>query len=399
MLAFVMVLLVLTGAPRDAVSDAQPQRGAWLGGLLLKAGLEVSSYSDSDHVEVFTPVLSASVESPLGGWSVGGRYLVDAVTAASSDIVATASPRFREVRHAAAASASYKPGDIGGAGHASISVEPDYLSISAGANATWEIAQKNLVLLAGYTYGHDTIGRARTAFAVFHRELERHTITAGSTWVVGRATLMSLIGDVIVERGDQSKPYRYIPLFAPGRAVDIPAGASFAVVHDARADERPLESLPLARDRFSVMARFAHRLRDSTLRIEERLYIDTWGLKASTTDLRYIFEVTPRLALWPHVRGHLQTGVDFWQRAYELIPHADGSLMVPSIRTGDRELGPLHTLTSGGGGQIDLSGRPGARRWVLTLQADGVFTRYLDALYLTSRSALFTAISLDATFD
>lgn len=73
--------------------------------------------------------------------------------------------------------------------------------------------------------------------------------------------------------------------------------------------------------------------------------------------------------------------------------------MAPTLRTGDRELGPLRSFTGGLGVQCDLSTSAGTRSWVVALQTDGVFTGYTDALYLARRSAIFTALSLDATFD
>jgi hypothetical protein len=163
--------------------------------------------------------------------------------------------------------------------------------------------------------------------------------------------------------------------------------------------ERPLERLPLSRERFALTARLAHRFASSTFRLEERLYLDTWGLLASTSDAHYLFDLTERLSFDPRLRVHLQDGVDFWRRAYELAPGASGALATPDLRTGDRELGPLRSFTGGLGAHCDLSARPGARRWVLSFQADSVLTQYLDALYLTHRNATLFALSLDAVFE
>jgi hypothetical protein len=163
--------------------------------------------------------------------------------------------------------------------------------------------------------------------------------------------------------------------------------------------ERPLERLPLSRQRFSLTGRLAHRFTASTFRLEERLYVDSWGLLASTSDVHFLLDVTSRFSFDPRLRVHLQDSVDFWRRAYELAPGADGPLSTPDLRTGDRELGPLRSFTGGLGAHCDLSARPGARRWVLSLQADSVLTQYLDALYISRRNAFFFALSLDATFE
>jgi len=390
--------LALLGSGRTAATA--PRRPAPpLDGLVVRSNLETSVYVDTDNVTVVTPTISGSVESPLSGWSVGGRYLVDVVTAASADIVATATPRWREVRHVIAGTAGYKPGDLGGALQASASIEPDYLSLALGATGAWELHHDSVTLLFGYTYAGDTAGRTTTPFEVFSRPLARHALHAGTSWIAGRATIVTAVVDALFERGDQSKPYRYVPMFEPGAGDDLPAGASVDLVNRLRAHERPLEQLPLSRERFALTGRLAHRFSTSTLRFEERVYVDTWGLMASTSDALYIFDLDRRLSLAPHVRAHLQTGVDFWRRAYELARDAQDRVVPPDLRTGDRELGPLRAFTGGLGLHCDLSRTAGARRWVLSLQADGVLTEYLDALYVARRNALFTAVSLDATFD
>ncbi|APR82055.1 Hypothetical protein A7982_07404 [Minicystis rosea] len=229
--------------------------------------------------------------------------------------------------------------------------------------------------------------------------MQKHTLNAGASFVAGRATLFTVVGDAILERGDQSKPYRYVPMFMPGTGASVPVGASFDVVNSMRTYERPLEQLPLSRDRFALTGRFAHRFSSSTLRFEERLYADTWGLKASTSDAQYLFDIGDRLSLAPHLRAHLQTGATFWQRAYEVVALPGGIYAPPSIRTGDRELGPLRSFTGGLGLHYDLSERAGARAWLLKLQTDGVFTSYLDALYIKQRNAFFAALSLEAAFE
>src|SRR5205814_487489 len=146
--------------------------------------------------------------------------------------------------------------------------------------------------------------------------LSRGSFLLGVDQVVGPATLGSLSLGVIIENGDQSKPYRYIPMFSPREAANVPAGASIDSVNAHRLFERPLEQLPLARRRFALSGQLAHRFDASTVRASERLYIDNWGLKASTTDVRWFVDATDRLRLWPHVRFHAQTPVGFWQRAY-----------------------------------------------------------------------------------
>ncbi len=257
-----------------------------------RASFEFAGYNDSDHVTVVTPSIALGIENASGA-SLKATYLVDVVSAASVDIVSTASQRWREVRHAGSVTGEYKPHDFGVAVGTSFSSEPDYLSYGAFATVTKDFDEKNWTAFFGYGFSHDTIGRCGdygkcTPFSVFSRNLERGSFNGGLDFVVDRSTLASITGDVIVENGNQSKPYRYIPMFSPSIAPTIPNGASIALVDQLRLPERPLEQLPLSRTRFALTGRYAHRFAGSTLRLEERVYDDSWGLVASSSDARWI---------------------------------------------------------------------------------------------------------------
>jgi hypothetical protein len=362
--------------------------------LTTRGFTEIGGYQDSVAVSVLTPSVGASVEDPTSGWGIDGRYLVDFVTAASPDIVATASPRWSEVRHAGNLGARYKPGTFGVAVSGSASTTPDYLALSGRALLTQELDDKNLTLTAGYGYGHDTIGRTGTPFSVYSHGLAYHTISAGVTRLLGPSAVLGISSDVILEDGDQSKPYRYVPMFEPGVASTIARGASVSDVAGLRIQARPLEHLPTSRQRAALSTRLAWRLDGATLRLDERLYADTWALAASTTDARVLFDVTSRWTLWPHVRFHVQSGVSFWQRAYAALDAEH----LPSLRTGDRELSPLANSGLGGGARVAL-GRPGALQdYALTFTVDGTWTSFFDAMYVKDRLAGISVLGLEVTF-
>ena len=371
-------------------ADESPAKPVVVRSVDVRARSEFSSYADSDHVFVQTPVISGSVANPTAGWSVGGSYLVDVVSAASVDIVSTASRRWIEARQAGALNAAYKPKSFGLAAAASVSSEPDYLSLTAGATATQDLDDKNITLLLGLSHGRDIAGRSSTPFSVFSHPLNRESIKAGITLVLNPSTIAMLVADVGIETGDQSKVYRYVPLFAPGTTV--PLGAPIDVVDRLRTSARPLEQLPLFRDRMSLWLQLAHRERTLTLRGEERAYADSWGAKASTTDLRLLIDVGRRLIVGPHLRFHGQSSVDFWQRAYVLGP----GLSYPQLRTGDRELGPLLTFTLGQTLRWAVGPPDQPRSWTIGVDVNLAYTQYLDDLYLTHRFSGIGAVSLEA---
>lgn len=355
----------------------------------VRASSEIATYADSDHVYVISPTVAANLTHPTDGWSVDGRYLVDVVSAASVDVVSAASSRFREVRHAGTLNGTYKPGDLGVSATGSVSSEPDYLSLAAGAIVTQDLLERNLTLLAGYSHDHDVAGRTGTAFSVFSRTLDVEGIKLGGTTLVDRATVFSLLGDAVLEHGDPSKPYRYVPLFAPGTLV--PRGASPDLVNRLRTSARVLEQLPLTRDRYALSTRVAHRFDTVTLRLDERLYADTWGMKATTTDARVLVDLGRRVVLGPHLRFHAQSPVSFWERAYELRPGFD----VPAIRTGDRELGPLVNLTGGTSLKWAVGPRSAPDAVVFGIEGSLTHTSYLDDLYLRERLSMLGVVSVE----
>src|SRR5258706_13148810 len=153
---------------------------------------EFSVYTDSDAVTVFTPSASTTVADPLSGVSVSGGYLIDIVSAASVDIVSSASPNWHEVRQAANLSGEYKPGNVGLRAKSALSYEPDYLSLSGGADALFDLDDKNLSWSVGYAYGHDTAGRTGTPFSVYSLGLRRHALDSSLAVLLDRSTVFTV---------------------------------------------------------------------------------------------------------------------------------------------------------------------------------------------------------------
>jgi hypothetical protein len=354
-----------------------------------RLSLDAAGYADSDHVFVLTPSVAATVSDPVAGWSTSAQYLVDVVSAASVDIVSTASRRWVEVRHAGTLDASYKPSAFGAAVSGAVSSEPDYSSWTVGGTLTQDLLDQNLTLQLGFNHSHDVAGRSGTPFSVFSRPIDRENIRGGFSLLLDRATIATVSADVVIENGDSSKPYRYVPLFAPG--TNVPVGASIDEVDALRVAARPLEQLPHSRNRYALMLRMSHRFSSSTLRVDQRIYTDSWALSASSTDARYLIDLGRRWELGPHVRAHAQTGVRFWQRAYVLR----GGFDYPALRTGDRELGPLLGFTLGFTVRLGLGPSDDPTAWLLGLDLNATDTRYLDALYIRERLSSLAVLSIE----
>lgn len=366
--------------------------------LVVHVGMDMSGYRDSTAVNILSPAIRGSVVSPTAGWNVGANYLVDIVTAASPDVVASASRHFRDVRHAVGVTGGYKPGRFGAQASFSYSQEKDYISRTAGLQLVGDFKDKLVTPALGYSYTWDTIGRAGTSFDVFGKPFDTHEITAGSTVVLNPTTVLVAGASVSLENGDQSKPYRYVPLFAPG--VNPPIGVSQGEVNAQRLPAKPLEQLPLDRQRYSLSARFISRVKpNATLRIEERLYRDSWAVNASSTDARYLVDVSPRLRVWPHAHFHIQDGAEFYRRIYGGILQADGTAVIPMYRTNDRELSPMIGITGGGGFRYGLTKPGGKVNLGLLVSADALFNWYENSLYIRTRLAGYGTVGIEADFE
>ena len=262
-------------------------------------------------------------------------------------------------------------------------------------NAPLNFADKHITPRIGAGHTQDTIGRAGTPYDVFSNSLSINDIDAGATFVLGPTAILVLGASAAFERGDQSKPYRLIPMF--DASVSAPVGASIAQVNRDRLPVRPYEQLPLDRDRYSLAARFAKRTGTATLRIEQRVYRDSWAILGSTTDFRWIKDLSKKVSFWPHVHVHVQNGANFYQRVYhaELAPE----VRIPIFRTTDRELSPLLGVTGGGGLRVELAPSTAQIQYAIVIQMDAMYTKYFNALYITNRLATYGTFGFEAVFE
>jgi hypothetical protein len=365
----------------------------------VRIGLEMSGYTDSTNVHVLTPAINASVVSPTGGWNVGGSYLLDMVTAASPDLVSSASHPFVEQRHAASLFGGYKVANIQLSANGNVSSEPDYLSRTVGGSLSTELNDKLITPRIGYNYSWDTIGYRNTPFDQFSAALTTHAIEAGVTFVMSPTTLLVTGVSMSFERGENAKLYRFIPMFDIEDAGRVPPGASVNLVNRERLPVRPRELVPPQRDRLAIGARINHRFTSGTLRLEERIYRDNWEITSSTTDMRYLHDLGERLRVWPHVRLHAQTGASFYQLAYAAGLNLDGApIEIPRYRTTDRESSPFVAITGGGGARIALTGANATTQWAVLVSGDVMYNNYFRSLYIRSRTAVWGTVGLEVEF-
>ena len=353
----------------------------------LRYALDTLVYSDSDHVVVLSPQASLHAKLDDAGGDVSARVVVDAISAASVDVISEATPKFTEVRTEVNLAAAKQFGPWLPSLHYRYSSEPDYHSNGFGGGVEKRLSPDTTVS-ATYDLKLDEVGRHGTPFSVWSKPLTTHTAEVGLTQVLGPRTLLRGIYTFTAQSGDMAKPYRYVPLFtADSLAAADAAGVRLGLANfDAyRLPERPPENVPDLRLRHALGVRLMRYLpsMDGSLRVDYRLYADSWLMTAHTLESELSEPVSDRFMF--RVRGRIygQNGASFYHRTYTVT---EGQ--VPTYRSFDRDLGRLVTLAAGA--------RVEHRLWALGsyLDVEGTWTRYFDFLLLDVRSALVVQAGL-----
>ena len=309
-----------------------------------RASMESPSYNDSDHVTVVTPSIALGIENASGA-SLHASYLVDVVSAASVDIVSTASSRWKEVRHAGTLSAEYKPHDFGVTVGTSISSEPDYLSYGALCDVTKDFDQKNWTRSSGTASATTSSGGAATTGL---HAVQRLLAQPPSRFVQRRRRLRPR-----PRRRSPRSPATSSSRTATSRSLTATSRCSLAASRpavaegridrhgqQARLPEQPARAAARSRRRLALTGRTRGASTRSTLRLEERVYDDTWGLVASSTDARWI-STSGGVSRSGRTRASTCRIRELLAARLLSGPRQGGTC---PYRTGDRELGPLWTI-------------------------------------------------------
>lgn len=352
---------------------------------LAKLASDVMLYTDTDNVLVLSPQVSAHRELDEDGGEASARVVVDAVTAASVDVISNATARFSEVRTEVDLGISkYLFGYLPSASYR-YSSEPDYTSHGFGVGLQKALAHTDTVLAGQYNLALDTIGRTGTPLDTFSESLASHAAELGVTQAIDPRTLVRVVYSLTMQFGYMEKPYRAVPLFD---AAGIAAARDDGVVLDLdsfdayRLAFRPPEEVPDQRYRHALAVRGLRYVPaiDSSVRLDYRFYGDSWGIFGHTLEAALYRPLASqfRLNLW--TRFHIQSPASFWQREYVV----EGVNAIPAIRTMDRALaGSWHTS---GGARVEWTRGSWAAYWELST----MYSRFIDHLLIDSRVAILS---------
>ncbi len=361
---------LLLASPARADAPADVVRSA-------EAALRV--YADDDHVTVLSP--SAAAHAPLGA---RGRLdvsaEVDAITAASVDVVTSPSPgTVHDLRIGGAAAAVLSAGDASTvSARVSGSRENDYRSLLVGAGLGGEFARRTALLELSLAASFDDVGkRGDSAFSRGRQSLH---LTASWTQVLDRRTYLDVVADGLAVLGYQANPYRSVPIES-------------ATTRLSRVDEavpsRRLGVALVGRLRRAIDAR-GHWFATA----EYRFYADEWDVRSHTASAQLVLVVLDdRLTVGGLARAYVQGAADFYAERY-----VDPGGGAPALRTRDRTLGGMRSLHGALTADVALTRGRGAEA-VRVLASAGVleldFDRYAPQAH---RRALLMTLGAAAPF-
>ncbi len=311
-------------------------------------------YGDNDHVSVWSPSVRARV--PVGRRvTVSASYGVDIVSAASVDIVASAS-RMNEVRHDTTAGAQVAVDDrttVGVSGRDSR--ESDYLSDGVTLTVDRENAARTRTLHVEARGRWDRVG---PGWVLQDRaDLGVGTLAASLTQVLDRLTVLRFALQADVLSGYQASAYRYVPV----------GGQWFT------------EQVPELRVRGSGSARIQRSLRRNvSLLAEYGLSGDSWGLVAHSGEVGLRWEPAPWAMFDVRARVMAQNGASFYQGTYASLTE---------YRTRDRMLGPMEAFWPTASFRFDWPAWPAPPSWEVGVRGGWLHQQFEDFVPLRSRDA------------
>lgn len=330
------------------------------------ARLRGAAYQDDDETTVVTSSVRAAAEIE-GAVRLRAGYLLDVVTTASVDVVAAATQRWDELRHQGDGGIDVRFDDVSLSGGYRHSAEHDWWSHRGQLGMTVDLADRATTLGVGLSFVHSDVGRQQDP--TFHAEQQIYGGTVSLAQVVDPETLVQVGYSIAQVEGYQASPYRYV---AVGQGAYLP------------------ERHPRSRSRHALAGRLRRALGDDVvLRVGERLYLDDWGLFATTTDLALAFRAGDVVEIEVRDRFHFQSAASFYQERYD-APRTFVSVDRELSTMLDNYVGAALILTSDG---------PAPFRWFrFDLRADLFYYHFFDYTRLAGRIGALTSLGLEAAF-
>lgn len=263
-----------------------------------------------------------------GKVSAWARYYEDAVSGASIDVEATASP-FEETRTEYSLGADYLYNKtIAGISYTS-SDSADYVSDRISLSATHDFFGDLTTLSMSFSLSDDQVLSA--ADDRFEETVETQSYSLALSQILSKSLIVGLTAQTIASEGYLNSPYRSVRF-----ADSTPLGYSY---------EPELYPETRNSDAIAIRANYYLPYRAS-LRGEYRYYTDNWGIEANNVRLDYLHPFD-HFTLHVNVRNYDQTSADFYSDLFEFSE-------ATNFRARDKELSTFTALSYGVGIEYEL---------------------------------------------
>lgn len=280
--------------------------------------------------------------------SLSGQYYVDSVSAASVDVLATASP-YVEERTEYTLGVDYLHEDSVMSLGFTNSSENDYEANTVYFSVSQEFFGGMSTVTMGYANGWDDVQRLGNE--TFSEEADRRNYQLGLSQVITRNSLLGVDLEVVTDEGFLQNPYRQNRYLDP---------------NDATAFLYQPERYPETRTSTAIATRALYYLPyRASIRAEYRYFSDTWGIDAHTFELGYVHGLTDRWTLEGSVRYYTQSAAEFYS---DLFPFGNSQTHLAR----DKELSSLSgtTLATGAVYEWKQTSLPGIKRLQFSLLLD-----------------------------
>ncbi len=280
--------------------------GAWAqeGPAGFRAEGGTAYYQNNDGVRVVSPwvELRQRVVEPV---RVGAAFHADIISAASVDVVTSATSPVRERRYEGHVDVEGRWGDVRVDGSYTGSFERDTWAHTAALSGSLDLLERNLTLALAVSLGFDRLGTAmepRSRWRARHRQRVQATVTQ----VLGRGTVGSLAYTLERLDGMLASPYRMVPL--------LPASPELWRRDSA---QWVRERHPGERMRHALVVRLRHALtRRVFVGARYRGYLDDWAMRGNAGELRVGFDAGNGWTLTLANRFAWQSRVSFFRGVY-----------------------------------------------------------------------------------
>lgn len=234
------------------------------------------------------------------------NYYQDMVTSASIDVL-TSGSKYTEERTEYSLGLDYL------VDRALISVgytnssESDYDAETISFGISQDFFGDMTTLALGYSRGDDEVRQNQSGTSVEVGEAQRQRYSLGLSQILTKSWIVSFSAETVVDDGFLRNPYRHYHYISTNEA-----DGSLERKNDR------YEKYPETRnsDAFALRTLYYLPYR-AAIRLEGRIYQDSWGIKAENYEIRYTHPVRSRMILELKARTYSQTQADFYSDIFE----------------------------------------------------------------------------------